>query len=222
VHPTVAGVVLGLLTPVRAWLGPDGFARRVRGELDRLSRVGEHPLSRHELAATLHHVDAARREAMSPASSLIEALHPWVAFGITPLFALANAGVSLRGLSLDRGTAAVAAGVTAGLVVGKPLGVLLVSGLALRLRVATLPRGLSARHLVVLGAVAGIGFTMSIFIAQLAFADPTTLSAAKAGVLAASAVAALLGLLLGRALLRADGPAAAARTAHEAECSTEQ
>ncbi len=221
VHPTIAGVVIGLLTPVRAWLGPEGFAQSVRGELERLSRSSDHPLSRHDLAETLHHVDMARREAMSPASSLIGMLHPWVAFGIMPLFALANAGVSLRGLSFDRGTTTVAVGAAVGLVVGKPLGVLVASTLALRVGVARLPRGLSSRHLGVLGVVAGIGFTMSLFVAQLAFVDPAVLRAAKAGVLVASSVSALLSLLLGRALLRTGEHADAAQTADEAECSTE-
>ena len=220
VHPTVAGVAIGLLTPARAWLGPEGFARSVRGELDRVSRAGDHPLARRELAEALGHIDAACREAMSPASNLIETLHPWVAFGIMPVFALANAGISLRGASLDRGTTTAAAGAAVGLVVGKPVGVLLASALALRVGVATLPRGLSARHLVVLGVVAGIGFTMSLFIAQLAFVDPTTLSAVKAGVLAASAISTLLGLLLGLALLCKGEHAGAAQTADEAERST--
>jgi NhaA family Na+:H+ antiporter len=221
VHPTIAGVVIGLLTPVQAWLGPEGFARGVRAELDRIAPVSGDALSEHDLAEVLHHVEAAHREALSPAARLIETLHPWVAFLIMPLFALANAGVSLHGPSLDRGTAMVAVGAAVGLVLGKPLGVLLASALALRLGVATLPRGLTVRHLVVLGVVAGIGFTMALFIAQLAFVEPRMLGAAKVGVLAASAVAGLLGLALGRGLLRADELGGAARTADEAERSTE-
>lgn len=221
IHPTIAGVVLGLVTPVRAWLGPEGFVESVQVEFDGLSSGDGPAPSGHDLAVRLRHVDVARREAVSPAASLIEALHPWVAFAIMPVFALANAGVSLRGVSLDRGTATLAAGVALGLVVGKPLGVLAASGLALRLGVATLPRGLSARHLAVLGAVAGIGFTMALFIAQLAFADPTHLGAARLGVLGASAAAAALGLGLGRGLLRAGEHPGAAESADEAEASTE-
>jgi NhaA family Na+:H+ antiporter len=221
VHPTIAGVVLGVLTPVQVWLGPKGFARTVRGVLDRLSRADEEAPSSHDLAGALRRVEVARREAMSPAEALIEALHPWVAFVIMPLFALANAGVSLKGASLGGGGAAVALGAAAGLVVGKPLGVLVASGLALRLGVATLPRGLTARHLVVLGVVAGIGFTMSLFIAQLAFADRATLGAVKLGVLTASALAAALGLGLGRLLLRAEERSDVAPNADQAERSTE-
>ena len=221
IHPTIAGVIIGLLTPVRAWLGPRGFVQSVRGELDRISSTPSSALTAHELAETLNHVAVARREAMSPASSLIELLHPWVAFVIMPLFALANAGVSLRGASLDRASATVALGAALGLLLGKPIGVLAACALALRLRVATLPRGLGARHLLTLGVVAGVGFTMALFIAQLAFRDPAMLSAAKLGVLTASALAGLLGLALGRWLLREDTHLGAAQTADEAEGSTE-
>ncbi len=187
IHPTIAGVIVGLMTPVRAWLGPDG----------------------------------ARLEAMSPAESLIETLHPWVAFGVMPVFALANAGVSLSGLSLDRASWAVATGATVGLLVGKPVGVLAISWLVLRLRLAKLPRGLGARHLVVLGVVAGVGFTMAIFIAQLAFSNANLLAAAKVGVLVASGAAAVVGLVLGRVLLRPTERKDIAQIADEAEGSTE-
>jgi NhaA family Na+:H+ antiporter len=166
-------------------------------------------------------VDAARREAMSPAESLIETLHPWVAFGIMPVFALANAGVSLSGASLDAESWGVLAAVTLGLVVGKPLGVLLVSWVTLRLGIGKLPMGIGFRHLVVLGIVAGVGFTMALFIAQLAFTDGRLLAAAKLGVLAASGCAAVLGLVAGRLLLTPESGLGAALTVDEAETSTE-
>jgi NhaA family Na+:H+ antiporter len=220
VHPTIAGVIIGLITPVRAWLGPDGFLRGVGKELEQLAQTPPSTLSSQELAATLRQVDIARREAMSPAESLIETLHPWVAFGIMPVFALANAGVSLAGLVFDPVSTRVALGVAVGLLVGKPVGVLLVSWLMLRLGIALLPSGLGARHLAVLGVVAGVGFTMALFIAQLAFMDPTLLAAAKLGVLSASAAAGIIGLALGRALLAPVARADMAQTADEAESST--
>jgi NhaA family Na+:H+ antiporter len=209
VHPTIAGVVVGLVTPVRAWLGPDGFVADVRKELDHLGEVSPSSLSSHEFAVALKHVDGARREAMSPAESLIEALHPWVAFGIMPVFALANAGVPVSGTALDGASWSVATGIAVGLVVGKPIGVLIASWLTLRFRLGTLPAGIGVRHLVVLGVVAGVGFTMSLFIAQLAFTDAALLRAAK------------LGVALGRLLLTPTQVAKAATTADEAECSTE-
>jgi NhaA family Na+:H+ antiporter len=221
IHSTIAGVIIGLVTPVRAWLGPDGFVVGVRKELDHLVQATPSALSSHELAETLRNVDVARREAMSPAESLIETLHPWVAFGIMPVFALANAGVAVSGGSLDATSWRVVTAVAIGLIVGKPIGILLASWLTLRLRIGTLPVGMTARHLVVLGVVAGVGFTMALFISQLAFTDVKLLAAAKIGVLVASGGAAVLGLILGRLLLAPVGVAGAAQTADEAESSTE-
>ncbi|MBL8114490.1 MAG: Na+/H+ antiporter NhaA, partial [Acidobacteria bacterium] len=210
IHPTIAGVLVGLMTPVRAWLGSEGFLTGMKDQLDRLGKGAPDALSPHELAEALRHVDDARREALSPAEALIERLHPWVAFGIMPVFALANAGVVLAGGSLNGASWSVLSGVILGLVVGKPVGVLLASALTLRLGVATLPAGMRYRHLVVLGAVAGVGFTMSLFVAQLAFTDPALLAAAKLGVLGASVAAAVLALALGRTLLSPVAPGAAA------------
>lgn len=221
VHPTIAGVILGLMTPVRAWLGPEGFIRGVREELDVLSSTPANAHSTHAFASALQHVNEARREALSPAESLIEALHPWVAFGIMPLFALANAGVHIEAGALTDSAWTVGIAVGVGLVLGKPLGILIASAITLRLGIAKLPQGMTMRHILVLGVVAGIGFTMALFIAPLAFEDAGLLSAAKLGVLAASGVAAVLSLVLGRLLLEAPGPEAAA-SADEAESSTEK
>lgn len=160
IHPAIAGVALGMLTPVTS---NDGKP--------------------------------------SPADRLLESLHPWVAFGIMPLFAFANAGLAIDAAPLDATSWRVAFAVTLGLVVGKPIGVLVLSGFALRVGWASLPSGLRPRHLVVLGIVAGIGFTMALFVAQLAFSDTKLLAAAKLGILIASAVAAALSLLIGRHLL---------------------
>lgn len=221
IHPTIAGVIIGLITPVRALLGPDGFLVGIRKEIEHLAEATPSTLSPHELAATMRHVDVARREAISPAESLIETLHPWIAFGIMPVFALANAGVAVSGGSLDGASWSVVAAVAVGLIIGKPIGVLAASWLTLRLRIGTLPAGITLRHLVVLGVVAGVGFTMALFIAQLAFTDAQLLAAAKLGVLAASGGAAILGLILGRLLLSPVGLVGAAQTADEAESSTE-
>jgi NhaA family Na+:H+ antiporter len=137
-----------------------------------------------------------------------------------PLFALANAGVSLHGVSLDGAAATVAMAVGAGLVIGKPLGIVGAVVGARALGIVQLPAGLSTRHVAVLGLVAGIGFTMALFIAQLAFADPALLGAAKLGVLVGSVIAGMLGLLAGRLALDTQATHAAASEA-EAESSTE-
>ena len=169
VHPALAGVLLGLLTP----------ATRAFGRMPR--------------------DPDARRAGTPPVESVEAMLHPWVAFGIMPLFALANAGVSLRGLQLSAAAPlAVGAGIVSGLVLGKPVGIVLASIAAVRLKLCALPAGVHWRHVVLVGLLGGIGFTMSIFIANLAFEDPPLLAAAKFAVLVASALAATLGLLLGR------------------------
>jgi NhaA family Na+:H+ antiporter len=221
IHPTIAGVIVGLLTPVRAWLGPSGFIQGIQQELAQLDRVPTASIPSHTFDATLDHVNLARREAISPADSLIRTLHPWVAFGIMPIFALANSGVTISGDAIEPAAWRVIAGVALGLILGKPLGVLLACTLVLRSRIATLPRGITTQHLVVLGVVAGVGFTMALFIAQLAFVDAKLLEAAKLGILAASGGAAVISLVLGRLLLPSVAAPGAAQTADEAECSTE-
>jgi NhaA family Na+:H+ antiporter len=220
IHPTIAGVVVGMLTPVRAWLGPDGFVDGVRRDVEALSQVDPKDLSTHDLAAALKHVDVARREALSPAESLIEKLHPWVAFGIMPIFALANAGVALGGISLGGHVGQATLGVVLGLVLGKPLGILVACWCMVRLRIGVLPTGIGFRHLAVLGVVAGVGFTMALFIAQLAFTEKALLDAAKLGILVASAAAGLVALAMGRFWLDAKPVVGAAESADEAEAST--
>ena len=220
IHPTIAGVIVGLVTPVKAWLGREGFVAGVRSELERFSAVAGRPASALERAEALRAVNHARREAVSPADRLIEVLHPWVAFGIMPVFALANAGVPITFGDLDPAAWNALAGVGAGLLLGKPLGVLLACWLATKLGLGVLPAGVGFRQLAVLGVVAGVGFTMALFIVQLAFVDPGLLDAAKLGVLGASGAAAILGLVLGRLLLAPGAAPGRAGSADEAETST--
>ena len=220
VHPTIGGVVVGLLTPVRRWVGAEGFVKIARGALDRFQSRAEAGAGDHELLEPLEHVTFAGREAVAPAVRLERALHGWVAFGIMPLFALANAGVYLGGIETGgAGFWPVLTGVGLGLVLGKPLGVVLASWIAVRARICSLPAGLGWGGLAVIGTVAGIGFTMAIFIAELAFADPLMLGVAKLGVLVATAVAATAGLVGGRLLLRE--PATPTATESAVEKSTE-
>ena len=222
VHPTVAGVILGLLAPVRSWFGHAGFVAETQQALDSLRRRAATESDPRKLLPDLERINVARREAIPPVTRIEAALHPWVAFGIMPLFALANAGVSLGGLgdAVSEGMG-VALGVGLGLVVGKPLGVVAFSWLAVRIGLASLPRGVSWAGVLVVGCVAGIGFTMSLFIGALAFTDPDLLATAKVTVLAASAVAGVLGLLAGYKLLpRGLSTDAADTTPDEAERST--
>lgn len=224
IHPTIAGVILGLLTPVRAWFGKEGFVAATRDAVENfrvhIQREG-HDV--HDLQEPLRRIEQAQREALSPVVRIQTALHPWVAFGIMPLFALANAGVSLRGLSdLDASSISVILGVLLGLVVGKPLGILAASFASVKLGICTLPRGVTWGGILLVGLVAGIGFTMAIFIAGLAFADATLLAAAKLAVLISSGLAAVAGLLTGRLLLPAAPPPGAAMSVDDAEASAER
>jgi NhaA family Na+:H+ antiporter len=205
IHPTLAGVILGLLTP--AALLPqrespgDAVARALREFEDRSHRSQHNVV---ELIPPLRQLKDTQRELLPPAVRVQMALHPWVAYGVMPLFALANAGVSLEGLDLsDSGARTVAIGVLVALLCGKPLGIFLASWSAVQLGLCRLPPGLDFRGIALVGCLGGIGFTMAIFIATLAFsADRALLSAAKLGVLLASGSAAAIGLLAGGLLLR--------------------
>jgi NhaA family Na+:H+ antiporter len=143
----------------------------------------------------------------SPSKRLRDALHPWVAYCIMPLFALANAGVTLQGLggAATNDAWPIALGIGLGLFLGKPLGILLTTWLAVRLRLGALPPGITWRHVTVLGLLGGIGFTMAMFIANLAFANAANLAVAKLAVLVGSAASAVVGLIVGRLILP-EGP----------------
>ena len=190
IHATVTGVVLGLLTPARRWVSDD----RLYALLD---QVIAHP-SGHGGSGitpdrrTLQVAEIAAREALSPVERLELALHPWVGFAIMPLFALANAGMPISGREL---TSPVAVAVFTGFVVGKPVGVVAFSWVAVRSGIAIRPPDLGWRLVAGGGLLAGIGFTMALFIANLAF-SPGLIGEAKLGILAASVVSAAAGLLL--------------------------
>ncbi|MCK6550184.1 Na+/H+ antiporter NhaA [Myxococcota bacterium] len=218
VHPTLAGVAFGLLTPVTAWYGTEKFLETAASSVEQIRARADD-----EERALLPHLDAiddARREAVSPVERLQHALHGWVAYGIMPLFALANAGVPLGSATFDGDGLFVFLGVGLGLVVGKPLGVTLLSYLSTRTGAAALPVGVRIPKVGLVGAVAGIGFTMALFIAQLAFPPGAMLETAKLAILVGSGVSALLAFALGPLLLgRAAEPEGAGSPA-EAEAST--
>lgn len=217
IHPTLAGVVLGLMTPATAWYGAQRFFEQMEARV-RSFRVGGLP-SQERLLPALDLLQVANREAISPVERLQHLLHGWVAFGIMPLFAFANAGVALGEISIRGDAVWVFLGVTIGLVVGKPLGILGLSWLAARLGVAALPRGVQWTHVSVVGIVGGIGFTMALFIAQLAFPAGPLLETAKLAILVGSGGAATLSLVIGYRLLKEQSTGGAA-TETEAEAST--
>ncbi len=218
IHPTLAGVAVGLMTPVRAWFGREKFFAHADASVAALREHAD--AAEHALLPHLDHLNTARREAVSPVERIEHALHGWVAFGAMPLFALANAGVSLGDTSFSGEALLVFLGAGVGLVLGKPVGVLAFSWLATRLGLAALPRGVTWPHVAVVGVVAGVGFTMSIFIAALAFPAGTNLETSKVGILIGSGVAIVLAYGLGRIVLPTSSPAGTAVTAGEAESST--
>ncbi|NIM51613.1 MAG: Na+/H+ antiporter NhaA [Gemmatimonadales bacterium] len=222
IHPTIAGVILGLAVPTRAWFGREGFLKVTHRALRDFQQRAADNEPDEELLEPLNRIGVAQREAVSPALRGETLLHPWVAYGVMPLFALANAGVNLSGIRLgDPGAVAVLGGVTIGLLVGKPAGVLLASWITVRLRLAALPVGVDWRGMLVVGSAAGIGFTMAIFIAELAFEDQGILTVAKLGILVATTVAGCFALLAGRMLLPRQQPAEVASiTDSSAESST--
>lgn len=224
VHPTIAGVVLGLLTPARSWFSEELFAETAHHAIDRFRQLsagqhrGQHS---HDVVTALKELNLARREALPPVVRIESSLNPWVAYGIMPVFALANAGVTVGAVRLDHATLPLASGVALGLLIGKPVGVVGASLLAIKLGISRMPRGVKLSGLAVVGLVAGIGFTMALFIAQLAFHSAEQLDVAKLAVLIGSGAAGVVTLLCGPLLLRGPREPGAAETVDEAEKSAE-
>ncbi|MGE3139320.1 MAG: Na+/H+ antiporter NhaA [Thermoleophilia bacterium] len=214
VHPTVIGVALGLLTPARPFqqqVTVAAEAERVAGNVEATPDVADVNAAHWRRLALLS------KEAISPVTRIEHALHPWTSMLVVPLFALANAGIVLDTASIEAAaSSAVTFGIIAGLVIGKPLGLLGGAWLAVRLGLSDRPRGVSWLHVAGLGGLAGIGFTISLFVTNLAFEDVATLSAAKVGILAGSLMAATLGVLI---LLVAGRRARAARARRDARAA---
>ncbi|MFZ4572900.1 MAG: Na+/H+ antiporter NhaA [Phycisphaerales bacterium] len=212
VHATIAGVLTAMSIPsdARTKVGAVAhFVRETAGELERTSHAASPMLSGNQ-QAQVDGIQDACTQAQSPLQRLEHKLVPWVGFFIVPLFALANAGVPLS--TGDTPLAAVVSsreclGVALGLIIGKPVGILVASFAAVRLGAASLPSGVTMHHVHGAAWLGGIGFTMSLFIANLAFVrggevNTAQLNAAKVGILAGSTVAAVVGLLVLRRATR--------------------
>ncbi|MBA4063987.1 MAG: Na+/H+ antiporter NhaA [Isosphaera sp.] len=198
VHPTIAGVLLGLMTPAGEWVSRTALRLSVA---DLQARLATDP-GEEVAVEDLELLAFAARESVSPLERLEHALHPWVGFLIMPLFALANAGVKVEAGAV---TSPVAVAAAVGLFLGKPVGVMLFSLLAVRLGLARLPQGVTWWVLFGGGCLAGIGFTMSLFVAGLAFPEKThweLLAAAKTGTLVGSVCSAAVGVAVLRVVLR--------------------
>ena len=187
IHATIAGVILGLMTPANEYVGAHAF-KKVLERASEIAQGDEWPQET-ERASQVARFRTLARETVSPVEYLITSLHPWVGFLIMPIFALANAGVPI---GIEGLTSPVAQAAAAGLFFGKPIGVLLLSFVAVRIGVAQLPQGVTWGAIAAGGMLAGIGFTMALFFAGLAL-EGEMLAAAKVGFLGASAVAAVVG-----------------------------
>ncbi len=198
VHPTIAGVLAALTIPARTRLSGEEFVVRARALLDKFQKAIDPkrpPLASPARQAVATRLQQAAQEVSTPLQRLEQALHPWVTAVVLPLFALANAGVAIEGDALTTLSHPVALGILAGLVIGKPIGITLASWLAIRLGLAAMPADLTWRHIIGTGFLAGIGFTMSLFIEGLAFGKTPLDAPAKVGILIASTTAGTIGLV---------------------------
>ena len=204
VHATVSGVIAAMTIPARPKKGSADFIAKSRSILDEFQKVQEaggrgmlESKRQPQLLLTLHE---ACRDAETPLQRLDALLHPWVAFLIMPAFALVNAGVLLPPDMAQAIVQPVNLGIMCGLVLGKPLGVTLTAASLTATGLAPKLAGVTWRHLLGAGCLAGIGFTMSIFITELAFGEPAIKDSAKLGILCGSLVSAVLGWLVLRGM----------------------
>lgn len=212
VHATIAGVVLGLLVPARAALSREDFLGQARELMARYedardreneeteagNRSTTGPDARDEQYRILGQIDELSAATEAPSERYLRLVNPWVTYVVLPVFAFANAGVVLSaGMLGDLLTAPHARGILLGLVIGKPLGIFVAAVLAVRLRLAELPNDLDRRHVLGMGLVAGIGFTVALFMNELAFrGSPETLEQGKVAIFLASLLAGCFALLL--------------------------
>lgn len=198
IHATIAGVILALTIPSKTVINEVRFSVSIKYWLEKFKQVSNSEvevLANPEQQHILHQMERNVRN-MSPLMHKFEAgLHPLVTFFIMPVFALANAGVAISGDLFTVPVPSVATGIFFGLLCGKPLGIFLFSLAAVKMHIAELPQGTNWKQIFALGIIAGIGFTMSIFIDGLAFSNENLINIGKAAILGTSLVAALAGCL---------------------------
>ena len=200
VHPTVAGFVVAMFIPARGKYDTDIFVKKVKEIMDEFKCEEQSCgysilLDRGHLNA-VHALEIACHEVETPLQRLEHSLHPWIAFVLLPLFAFANAGLSLRGVDLTSIVhQPLTSGITLGLFLGKPIGIVLFSFLAVKTGMAVLPAEVGWSHIIGAGMLGGIGFTMSLFVSGLSFVSPELLNSAKLGILSGSILAAGAGLV---------------------------
>ncbi|GGH11635.1 Na+/H+ antiporter NhaA [Silvibacterium dinghuense] len=206
IHATIAGVILGFLMPVKAGISSADFSE-IGSEMMTDLRSAQSSGDTARVHRILGAMEYLLTKTEAPADRITRKLHDWIAFLVLPLFALSNAGVTFSLSTL--GTilhSSICWGVLLGLIVGKPLGILSVSWLATRAGLARLPASISWTQIAGVGVLAGIGFTVSLFISALAFDDPLQLDAAKTAILLASLIAGIVGFFLLKRAVPSDNP----------------
>jgi NhaA family Na+:H+ antiporter len=202
IHATIAGILIAMVVPVRGRIPPKRFFSVARRQIERLEASGLNLESARLSSRQMGPVENLYGAIcdLVPAGLAFERyLHPFTAYLILPLFALFNAGVTMRGRVDEALANPVGLGVLLGLVLGKPLGILAATWVAVRMGLAELPGNVTWRHVSGASILAGMGFTMSLFIADLAIEDAELIGAAKIGILCGSAVCAALGYVVLRA-----------------------
>jgi NhaA family Na+:H+ antiporter len=199
VHPTIAGVLLALTIPARTMASKEAFLAQCISTLGGFdpaeSDPDERTLSNRQQAAA-HTLEAIAERIQTPAQRLEHSITPWATYLVLPIFAIANAGVTLEGNITEALTSPLALGIMLGLVIGKPVGISLFTWLAVKIGIADMPSRVSWPQLLSTTFLAGIGFTMSLFITGSAFDTPELISNAKISILVASLAAGLIGSIL--------------------------
>ncbi|WP_455478627.1 Na+/H+ antiporter NhaA [Bartonella sp. B10] len=201
-HPSLAGVILGMMTPVfptRTLVAP----LTVLSNAMQILQEKNPKTDMHHISTALKKMRRGQRDIIAPVIRIQKALHPWVAYIVMPIFAFANAGVSFANFDLSSDKSFwIVLGIIIGLFVGKPLGIITASYLAVKSGLCRLPPNTTWAGVLLIGLLAGIGFTMSIFVSMLAFKDIILLDSAKIGVLGGSGLSALIGLGYGIIYIR--------------------
>ena len=211
IHTTIAGVLLAMTIPSKARVNDREFVKHSREIIDEFDEADEgDDFLNESQRSSLHVLEELIEHAKAPLQRLEHELHPWVAYAIMPLFALANAGVVIGSDFAAGLTSPVSLGIIFGLVIGKQIGITLFSWLIVKSGLADLPYGVTWRHIYGVSWLAGIGFTMSLFISSLAFGGSDQLETAKFGILVASLIAGITGYFILRYLA---SPQAATQTA---------
>jgi len=199
IHATIAGVLLALTVPSQPQIGSKTLIEKISSLLVRFkkeNRTSQRDVLTQEQQSIVQTIELSCEEAETPLQRFEHKFHPWVTFAIMPIFALANAGVVLSGNLSSIISTPSALGILCGLILGKQVGITLFAWISVKVGLAELPSSVTWKHIYGIGVLGGIGFTMSLFIANLAFTDEHLLNISKTAVFAASLIAGCIGILV--------------------------